>query len=670
MKGRKIRNSILSVTVLLVLTVAVVIGVSNAVSGYSETVRSIDRLVVTNGNSYAAALDNYLETIGKDMATISASGALTSTRYTFGEKQRAIDAILESRPDINSLYVVDSNGVSINDGILDDIGEDYSEEPFYLAGIAAGGVHVDVPSYDEWTEDVTMTVTSQLKNADGFTGLVCMDIRYDVIRDLALSEKLGETGYSFLLDQDGNYIVHSDESKVLNAENILDDATETAETALYFNTVLAGEIDYADQFIFAGEHVMVYSKPLNETGWIFVTLLKPDEFMGAFQERLVMSVVITLICLISAIVLAFIISRRIARPLTLMTERMALFSSGDLHSPMPVVRSENEVGVLYRSLSASLSALSAYVEDISNKLKAIASGDLTAKPAQAYVGDFEPIQNSLERIRTSMNDVLAGITSSSQLVDATSQELASAAEELSGNAVNQAGTIDEIDTGFGEIKRTLDENAASVTNMSRRMSLASERLTKSREDMNHMLDSMNEINTAASSIGNINKVIDEIAFQTNLLSLNAAVEAARAGVHGRGFAVVADEVRELASKSADSAKKTEILIGNTLRAVENGVVTAEQLQEQITEMEHIIEDVIELVKKVEQSAGQQAASAGEIYKGIALLNSIVQSDSAMAEETASAGLELSHMAGDLNEKLAFFHLARSAEPAKTNPRKR
>jgi methyl-accepting chemotaxis protein len=243
----------------------------------------------------------------------------------------------------------------------------------------------------------------------------------------------------------------------------------------------------------------------------------------------------------------------------------------------------------------------------------------------------------------------------------TAHEMAASSEELSNNAVSQSGTIDSIDKSFDKIKDSMEDTAAGTTDMLAKTKNAGAELAAGMENIRKMLESMKVIDDVTTSVKDIVGTIDDIAFQTNILSLNAAVEAAHAGVHGRGFSVVADEVRELAGKSAVSAQQTETLITGTLDAVGKGMAFAEQSGKQLETMEGLIDEVNDIVVRIEASARQQAETAKEIYRGISTLNAIVQADSAMSEQTASASHELAQLAKDLNEELAFFSLDNESE---------
>jgi methyl-accepting chemotaxis protein len=622
-------------------------------------------LVKTTGDSYATTINNYLTDIKEDITAMAVSGAFSSSDLTFEERQANIMRVNASRPDLSALYLVNADGIGVQDAVSDDLGENYANETFFIEGMEAEGAFVGVPSYDKWADDVTMTATYRLTSETGFDGILCMDIWYDTVSDIILTQKLGETGYGFLIDSKGNYLAHHEQEKVLNNVNVMDEADPNHGGTAFFSKVINEGYSGLDSHEYRGERLYTYSKEIEATGWYFITIAKSAEFMDVFYAQLEVIVITLAACIVVAIALALLLSRRLAKPIVLMTERMKLFAKGDIHSPMPPIKSDNEIGVLYDSLSESARAISFYIADISEKLGAMAAGDLRTKQYTDYAGDYQPIRYSLEQIQQSMGGAVARVVNSSKNVRMTAHEMAASSEELSNNAASQSGTIDQIDKSFDKIKDSMADTAIGTTDMLVKTKNAGAELAAGIENIRKMLESMKVIDDATTSVKDIVGTIDDIAFQTNILSLNAAVEAAHAGIHGRGFSVVADEVRELAGKSAVSAQQTEILITDTLNAVGKGMAFAEQSGKQFEAMESLIDEVNDIVVRIEAAARQQAETAQEIYKGISTLNAIVQSDSAMSEETASASQVLAQLANDLNEELSFFSLDGESNDAET-----
>ena len=334
-----------------------------------------------------------------------------------------------------------------------------------------------------------------------------------------------------------------------------------------------------------------------------------------------------------AIILLILLTNayRITRPLNRVVHRLKLLADGDLSSHTEQVSGKDEIAILASSLEDTIEKLRSYIADINTVLAAMADNDYTAVSNARYTGDFTAIQTSLNGISHALNQTFSLIGSSVDQFNGSAAQVAGAAQMMAHGADEQAaslqkliGFIDEM-TGSGA---AVDGARQARTDMDDN----TERVTK-------VLEAMDDMHRASNEIGRIVKAIDDIAFQTNILSMNAAIEAARAGEAGRGFAVVAEEFHNLAIKAKDAATQTTSLVGDSVRSIEQGYALAK-----------------EVVLAINATTTRQADAIAEIGGELNQIDKVIQSNSAVAEESAAASEELSGQASLLKDQLNQFRL--------------
>lgn len=228
------------------------------------------------------------------------------------------------------------------------------------------------------------------------------------------------------------------------------------------------------------------------------------------------------------------------------------------------------------------------------------------------------------------------------------------AQSLAQGASVQAGTAEELSVNIMEISRQISSNAMHAEDVDKRVSALGKEAARSNHRMKELLAAMQDISDSSHEIVKIIKTIEDIAFQTNILSLNASVEAARAGEDGRGFAVVAGEIRNLAVKSAQASKNTAQLIGNSLDAVNNGIQIAQETADTLETATVGVREVVGAVKEISTASNEQAESVKQIMEGMEQIANVVQVNSATAQESAAASEELSAQAMLLKELIGKF----------------
>lgn len=270
----------------------------------------------------------------------------------------------------------------------------------------------------------------------------------------------------------------------------------------------------------------------------------------------------------------------------------------------------------------------------------------------------KPIQHAIEELTTGSSEV-----------SAASSQVEAASEALAEGTTEQAASIQETSSTLEETSSMIQQNNENTKQAAGMAKSTKNYADKSAQEMSTMMKSMEDLKQSSNEIAKIIKVIDEIAFQTNLLSLNAAVEAARAGDAGKGFAVVAEEVRNLAQRSAQAAKDTASIIENNISLSENSAVIAKTVNEALTQIDSEAKKVSELLEEISTATEEQTKGISEINKAIQQMEQVMESNSATADESAAASRELASQAANVNEIVhSLIRLVEGANAANTSSR--
>ena len=354
-----------------------------------------------------------------------------------------------------------------------------------------------------------------------------------------------------------------------------------------------------------------------------------------------------------------IITNSITEPVEQIEAAVASLRKGELSNvEMLTYESEDEFGDTIRNLKEAMGILADYVREISAEVKAIAQGDLTRNGDDItdFLGDFSELKESLLYILKRFNSTLAEISNLAEQVSSNASEVENASKSLADGATEQAGVIEELNATIGTVVDLAADTAKETQSASARLKASVNRANEEKEKMNELLTEMEHIIEISKEIGNIITDIEDIASQTNLLSLNASIEAARAGEAGRGFAVVADQIGKLAADSAKSAVNTRDLIDKTLVEIEKGNnitrTTAEAFNQIIADMESFAE----LAQNTMEKANSQAESLEQIGQGIEQLSGVVQGNAASSEENTAISINLAEGAAKMHDRVNIFKL--------------
>ena len=354
-----------------------------------------------------------------------------------------------------------------------------------------------------------------------------------------------------------------------------------------------------------------------------------------------------------------IITNSITEPVEQIDAAVASLRKGELSNvEMLTYESEDEFGDTIRNLKEAMGILADYVSEISVEVKAIAQGDLTRNGDDItdFLGDFSELKTSLLYILKRFNSTLTEISNLAEQVSSNSSEVENASKSLADGATEQAGVIEELNATIDTVVDLAADTAKETQSASARVKASADKANEEKEKMNDLLMEMEHITEISKEIGNIITDIEDIASQTNLLSLNASIEAARAGEAGKGFAVVADQIGKLAADSAKSAVNTRDLIDKTLVEIEKGNTitrtTADAFNQIITDMESFAE----LAENTMEKANSQAESLEQIGQGIEQLSGVVQGNAASSEENTAISINLAEGAAKMHDRVNIFKL--------------
>ena len=400
-----------------------------------------------------------------------------------------------------------------------------------------------------------------------------------------------------------------------------------------------------------------------------LTILR-DAFQGELDQAKTMANVCTVIIFIVIVaaglaiavvttLIGRIITNSITEPVEQIDAAVASLRKGELSNvEMLTYESEDELGDTVRNLKEAMGILADYVSEISVEVKAIAQGDLTrnGNDITDFLGDFSELKVSLVYILKRFNSTLTEISNLAEQVSSNASEVENASRSLADGATEQAGVIEELNATVDTVVDLAADTAKETQSASARVKASANKANEEKEKMNELLTEMEHITEISKEIGNIITDIEDIASQTNLLSLNASIEAARAGEAGRGFAVVADQIGKLAADSAKSAVNTRDLIDKTLVEIDKGNnitrTTADAFNQIIADMQSFAE----LAENTMEKANSQAESLEQIGQGIEQLSGVVQDNAASSEENTAISINLAEGAAKMHDRVNIFKL--------------
>ncbi|HBA69634.1 MAG TPA: methyl-accepting chemotaxis protein [Lachnospiraceae bacterium] len=469
---------------------------------------------------------------------------------------------------------------------------------------------------------------------------------------------LPHSEYVFLNVETGMYLYHQDES-LLNTATTDTGYQKILQKIRTEGSTQAGTYSYRDE---NGIKQLVVYKYLKDRNWVFMVRDNAAEVYGEVTEVRITVGILCAAVTVLIILITLMILHREGKELMAMESAIRRLGNLELAADQklePFYGRKDEIGMIAQTIHHLCDCLRKTIEDIGRILGEMANGNIAVDVTMNesyYIGDFKVLAESLKSIRSHLTEVMCHISDIASQVDSSANHVSADAQALSQGTIQQKDSINRLVSNITDITAQIQSSTIRCQNASELVEKATGYAAEADTKMEQLITATRNIDRSSAQIVSITKTIEDIAFRTNILALNASIEAARAGEAGKGFAVVANEVDKLASKSAEAAGTTSVLISHSIDDVKTGTESTNLAISAMQIINECIQSIKTLMDEIALASSQQAEMIVSVENSIKEVSKVIQTNSDAAKESASVSNELSIQAKTLNQLIGQFRI--------------
>lgn len=536
--------------------------------------------------------------------------------------------------------------------------DDYVAEDreWYREAKRAGKAIITEPYVDAASGNLVITIAAPLMRNENFVGVCGLDIELNELVSVTQTLKSDGNGYAVLVDSSNNIVVHAQNPsfshRLDGAEEIV---TRLVDVAPVYNDVLmaSGSPNVVSGKSSDGKRRLFPVVPVGDTGWKVLYAADYAETMASVNIIVIIAVAISAMAIAGGVVFFSRKFTRRLKPLTYIENIVTSMSNGVLDHSYPETEND-EIGTICDDLRETNKSLKAYISEIGRILAHMSEGNFKYDCKIMFTGEFSAIESSIRNICAAMQSTFKQLGEISGQVTIGSKSVSKGAAELARAVSDETQLIGEVTENLNDISKRVTQSAANAFDVKEKAIKATDTINGGNDQMQELVRIMDIISRSATEIVKINETIEDIAFQTNILALNASIEASRAGAAGKGFAVVAEEVRSLAAKSSEAASSTAELIGETVKTISSATTAAKATAAMLDDVVKETSSISGSVTEIADFSEEEKLMLVDITSKLSRISNVINKTATTAHTSAETSGQLDSQVVKLQSNLEYY----------------